>query len=347
MQVKEIMTKDPVCSTPETNLQEVAKLMLEHDCGLIPIVSDQESKRPVGTITDRDIAVRTFAAGQNPLEIKASHIMSMGVTTVKPETSVQECCDVMENKKIRRVLVVDNSGAVCGIVAQADVAEYGNPELIGNMVEEISESEASRNPRRNMNSRNNQSYSNQSYSDQRYSNNRYSDHRSEDYSNDYSNEYANRRASFRMEPPPAPPYRTENAPRFRTKKYTESRGNSSFNFNSLIPLFIGVGIGAAIKYYNMPEKESKSGGGARRDLSTASVQEAREEIRKHTPGLAKPAETDRTEPREVITGRVMTTTDLPNTGLKTGPGDVPSTGLKSPLENTSNTDQGFGRPTTS
>jgi CBS domain-containing protein len=345
MQVKEIMTKDPACCTPETNLQEVAKLMLEHDCGLIPVVDNQDNKKPVGTITDRDIAIRTFAVGQNPLEIKASNIMTMGVTTVKPETGVQECCDVMENKKIRRVLVVDNSGGVCGIVAQADVVEYGHPELIGNMVEEISESQASPNPRRYTNSRNNQSYSDRSYSDQRYSNNR-----SQDYSNDYSNEYANRRDSYRMAPPPpAPPYRMENAPRFRMKKHTESRDNSSFNFNSLLPLLIGVGMGAALKYYYMPEKESKRGGGvARRDLSSASIQEAREEIRKHTPDLTKSNETNRAETREVITGRVTTSTatDVPNTGLKTGPGNVSSSGLNSTREDKSDTNAKFGRSTT-
>lgn len=150
MQVREIMTANPVCCTPDTNLQEVARLMLENDCGLIPIVDSQENKKPLGTITDRDIAIRTVATGQNPLEVKASNVMTMGVTTVKPETGVQECCDVMENKKIRRVLVVGNSGAVCGIVAQADVAEYAQPELISDMVEEISESAPTPNRRRTM-----------------------------------------------------------------------------------------------------------------------------------------------------------------------------------------------------
>ncbi|MEJ7701686.1 MAG: CBS domain-containing protein [Pyrinomonadaceae bacterium] len=331
MQVKEIMTENPVCCTPDTNLQDVAKLMLEHDCGLIPVVNNQENKKPVGTITDRDIAIRTFAAGQNPLEIKASNIMTMGVTTVKPETSVQECCDVMENKKIRRVLVVDNSGGVCGIVAQADVAEYGHPELIGNMVEEISESEASPNSRRYTNSRNNQSYSNQRYS------------------NDYSNEYANQKASYRMPPPPPPPlYRMENAPQYRTERYSGSNDKSSFNFNSLLPLLIGIGAGVALKYYYMPEKESKSGSVvARRDL-TASIQEARDAISKKPLDLSKPAETHPAETREVITGRVTTSTpaDIQKLGGKSAQSNISSTGLNSTREDKSDTDPKFGRSTT-
>jgi CBS domain-containing protein len=331
MQVKEIMTENPVCCTPETNLQEVAKLMLEHDCGLIPVVNNQENKKPVGTITDRDIAVRTFAVGQNPLEIKASNIMTMGVTTVTPETSVQECCDVMEDKKIRRVLVVDNSGGVCGIVAQADVAEHGHPELISDMIEEISESPASPNPRRFMNSRNNQSSSNQRYS------------------NDYSNEYANRRASNRMPPPPPPQYRMENAPQYRTERYSGSNDESSFNFNSLLPLLIGIGAGVALKYYYMPEKESKSGGVvARRDLSSASIQEAREEIKKHTPDLTKSNLTNRAETKEVITGRVTTPTpaDIQKLGGQSTQSNVSNTGLNSTREDKSDTDPKFGRSTT-
>ena len=352
MQVKEIMTKDPACCTPETNLQEVAQMMLEHDCGLIPVVNNQEDKKPTGTITDRDIAIRTFATGQNPLEMKASNIMSMGVTTVKPDTSVQECADVMENKKIRRVLVVDNSGGVCGIVAQADVAESGNPELISNMVEEISESEASPNQRRYANSRNNQSYSNQRYSNNRFSDNRsqgYSNDYSSDYSNEYSNEYANRRRSYGMAPPPPPQYRMENTPRFRNERYGGSRDKSSFNFNSLLPLLIGVGMGVAMKYYYMPEKESKSGSAAGRGLSAASIQDARAEIKKHSPDVTKTNETRQVETKEVITGRAATSNamDVPNTGLKTGPGNVTSTGSNSSTqEDTSNFDRGLGRTTT-
>jgi CBS domain-containing protein len=141
MQVREIMTADPACCTPDTDLQEVARMMVEHDCGCIPVVDSQWSMNPVGTITDRDITVRTLATGQNPMNMKASDAMTVGIATIKPDASVQECCDVMEDKKIRRVLVVDETGRCCGIVAQADVAEYGpNPTLVSRVVHEISES---------------------------------------------------------------------------------------------------------------------------------------------------------------------------------------------------------------
>lgn len=145
MQVREIMTENPACCPPETSLQEVALMMVENDCGCIPIIENRKTMKPVGTITDRDIAVRTFAAGQNPLEIKASDIMTSDIITVKPDISVEECCDVMEDGQIRRVLVVDENGSCCGIVAQADVAEYASPQQTAEVIREISEAEASPN----------------------------------------------------------------------------------------------------------------------------------------------------------------------------------------------------------
>ncbi|MDQ4123295.1 MAG: CBS domain-containing protein [Acidobacteriota bacterium] len=140
MKVREIMTKNPACCTPDTSLQEIAQMMVENDCGCIPVVDSHSNKKPVGTITDRDITVRAFASGQNPLDLKASNIMTTDIISVRPGSSVEQCCDVMESKQIRRVLVVDESGKLAGIVAQADVAEFNTPRS-GELVREISEAE--------------------------------------------------------------------------------------------------------------------------------------------------------------------------------------------------------------
>src|SRR5687768_18456953 len=101
MQVKEIMTSNPATCTPDASLQEIARLMIEHDCGCIPVVQSDTNKKPVGTITDRDIAVRAFGSVKNPLDIKASDIMTTDVVSITPDMSVQQCCDIMENQKIR------------------------------------------------------------------------------------------------------------------------------------------------------------------------------------------------------------------------------------------------------
>jgi CBS domain-containing protein len=138
MNVKNIMTPNPVCCTPETNLQDAAKLMLEHDCGCIPVVENSSTNKPVGMITDRDITIRTVAEGRNPLEMTVGDAMTPSAVTITPETSVEECCNVMERNQIRRVAVVDENGACCGIVAQADVALNAGEKATGEVVQEVS-----------------------------------------------------------------------------------------------------------------------------------------------------------------------------------------------------------------
>ena len=138
MKVKEIMSTEPACCTRETALQDVALLMIEHDCGEIPVVDNMESKRPVGVVTDRDITVRTVALGKNPLDLRARDCMSSPAVTVTPETSVEHCCNVMEENQLRRIPVVDASGCCCGIVSQADVALRGRDQTIAEVVKEVS-----------------------------------------------------------------------------------------------------------------------------------------------------------------------------------------------------------------
>jgi len=139
MQVRDIMTKNPACCTADSNLQDVAKLMVKHDCGETPVVDNTTSKKLVGVITDRDITVRAVAAGKNPLEMTAGDCMTSPCVTVKQDLSVQECCSVMEQNKIRRVPVVDDKGNCCGIVAQADIAKHATEQATAEVVKGVSE----------------------------------------------------------------------------------------------------------------------------------------------------------------------------------------------------------------
>lgn len=139
MIVKEIMTANPACCTAETNLQEVAKLMVDHDCGEIPVVDNQSTKKPIGVITDRDIVCRAVAKGNNPLDLTAADCMTKPCVTVKPEMSIEDCGRVLEQNKIRRVPVVDTAGSCCGIVAVADIALRASENVTTEVVREVSE----------------------------------------------------------------------------------------------------------------------------------------------------------------------------------------------------------------
>jgi CBS domain-containing protein len=137
------MTKNPSCCTPETGLQEVAQMMVDCDCGCIPIVDDQDSKMPIGMITDRDITCRVVAQGKNPLDLTAREAMTSTVVSVTPETSLDECLSLMEESQVRRIAVVDDKGCICGIVAQADVALKADEDKTAEVVQEVSRATAS------------------------------------------------------------------------------------------------------------------------------------------------------------------------------------------------------------
>jgi CBS domain-containing protein len=142
MNVSEIMTESPACCTPETGVQSVAQLMVDNDCGCIPVVESEETGKPVGVITDRDIVTRAVAEGRNPLDLTAADVMTKNVVTVTPGTSIEECCDLMEQQQIRRITVVDDNGACCGIVAQADIANHADQRKTAEVVQEVSKASA-------------------------------------------------------------------------------------------------------------------------------------------------------------------------------------------------------------
>ena len=138
MEVERIMTSDPACCTPDTPLQDVARLMVENDCGQIPVVDDKNNMRTIGVITDRDIVCRVVAKGKNPSAVTAAECMTEPVVVVNEDTKLEDVLAVMEENQIRRVPVVDGSGSCCGIISQADVALCATEAKVGELVREVS-----------------------------------------------------------------------------------------------------------------------------------------------------------------------------------------------------------------
>jgi len=143
VKVKDVMSESITCCSPDARLPEVARAMIECDCGEIPVVDDKERMRPIGVVTDRDIVVRAVAAEQDTRELKAAECMTSPCVTTTPETSLDDCMQLMEQHRIRRVPVVDASGSCCGIVAQADIARHAPKRETGRVVNEVSKPSAS------------------------------------------------------------------------------------------------------------------------------------------------------------------------------------------------------------
>lgn len=137
LRVASLMTPSPMTCKRSNTLQEAARMMLECDCGAIPVVDDG-AKEPLGIITDRDITIRAVAEGRNPREAKVSECMTSPVETISSEASLDECLDKMESAQLRRMIVVDEDNRVVGIIAQADIAMYAPVEETAELVQDVS-----------------------------------------------------------------------------------------------------------------------------------------------------------------------------------------------------------------
>lgn len=136
--IRSIMTMNPACCITETKLMDVARLMIEHDCGEIPVLNNHIEKKLVGVITDRDICCRAVALGMNPAAMKAKDCMSSPAITAHVDTPLEDCIQLMETKKIRRLPVVDSKGSCCGMVSLADIARQTEEWTTGSIVKTIS-----------------------------------------------------------------------------------------------------------------------------------------------------------------------------------------------------------------
>ena len=139
MQVREAMTADPACCTPDTTLSDIALLMIDNDCGEVPVVDDLEGRHLVGVVTDRDIVCRAVADGKSPSDTTAADVMTDSVITVRDNADLDDCCKKMETHQIRRVPVVNEEGGCCGIVAQADIARDGSEGETVEVVKDVSQ----------------------------------------------------------------------------------------------------------------------------------------------------------------------------------------------------------------
>lgn len=133
---RDVMTADPACCTPRTTLDQVAKMMVQNDCGEIPVVDVAD--RPIGVVTDRDIVCRVVAPGKNPIAYTAETCMSHPVVTVGQDDPLDRVVAVMEHHQIRRVPVTDERGCCAGIISQADIACAEPLPEVGELVREVS-----------------------------------------------------------------------------------------------------------------------------------------------------------------------------------------------------------------
>ena len=133
------MTRNPRCVTPETSVREAARIMKDEDVGILP-VTEGDSQRLVGVVTDRDIALRIVADGRDA-NTRVGDVMSSGkIATRRQDEDIDTAMDTMAKEQVRRIPVVDERGSLVGIVAQADIVlKVRNDRKAEHTIEKISE----------------------------------------------------------------------------------------------------------------------------------------------------------------------------------------------------------------
>jgi CBS domain-containing protein len=133
--ITELMTANPSTIDADKPVSYAAKMMRDEDVGLAPIV---EGNRLVGTVTDRDIAIRVVAEGKDPESTKVVEIASTDLVTIDPQQSLDEALRLMASHQVRRLPVVEEDGRLVGVIAQADIAREASERQTGELVEDIS-----------------------------------------------------------------------------------------------------------------------------------------------------------------------------------------------------------------
>lgn len=139
----EVMTKNPVCCLPNDMVAKVAKSMKRKNVGSIPVIENEKTRKLVGIVTDRDLALKIVAKGLDAQSTKVEAVMTRKVVTCSTEDDLQKALDAMSEHQLRRIPIVDKDHIILGIIAQADVAtRVDRPKKTAAMVKEISHSNA-------------------------------------------------------------------------------------------------------------------------------------------------------------------------------------------------------------
>jgi CBS domain-containing protein len=133
------MTREPACCEVGDTAAGAAKIMKTQDVGSVPVCLNLATRKLVGIVTDRDIALYVVATGKDARHTQVASVMTRNPLTCHPEDDLQTAINAMQRHQVRRMPVVDREGHLVGIIALADVAtrthESGKK---AEMVEEIS-----------------------------------------------------------------------------------------------------------------------------------------------------------------------------------------------------------------
>ncbi|PWJ20573.1 CBS domain-containing protein [Jannaschia seohaensis] len=136
MEIAKAMHPHADWASADTPVSEVAKMMQKDDIGAVPVGKED---RLIGMITDRDIALRVVAAGRNPEKTTAEEIMTEGLVYCRTTETVEDAIHLMDQKKIRRLPVLDDNKRLVGMLSLGDISHTVSRELSGELLHAVAD----------------------------------------------------------------------------------------------------------------------------------------------------------------------------------------------------------------
>ena len=134
MKVKQVMTDHLESIRPEDTLQHAAEKMKQFNVGALAVVRDGQL---IGMLTDRDLVVRALAEGRSPTNTPVEQAMSGDVICCHDDQDIREAAGLMQERKLRRLPVVNKQNKPVGILSLGDLAVHANPRLAGGVLQEV------------------------------------------------------------------------------------------------------------------------------------------------------------------------------------------------------------------
>jgi CBS domain-containing protein len=146
--VSQVMTENPVCCLGSDSISSVTQQMQIYDVGAMPVVADHETKKLIGIVTDRDVALRVVAADRETKGTWVADVMTPNPVACHPNDNISLAIDAMSMNRVRRIPTIDDNGQLVGIVSQADVAtRLHDTHKTADVVTEISQPSSIKLPR--------------------------------------------------------------------------------------------------------------------------------------------------------------------------------------------------------
>lgn len=139
MDISKAMHPKADWASADTPVSEIARMMEKNDIGAVPIGRDD---RLIGMLTDRDIAIRVVAKGLDPAKVKAEAVMTKGIVWCRTTETVEDAIHVMDQRKIRRLPVIDEHKRLVGMLSLGDIAHSVGRELSGEVLHAVADHHA-------------------------------------------------------------------------------------------------------------------------------------------------------------------------------------------------------------